>query len=619
MFQVNADGVYTDYIETDQVINLMPDGFQPIGQRFTDYLPPEVAQRQLSYLKKAIKTGQNQRYEHQFQWNGKQYSEEVRIVPSGADEALFIIRDISDRKQAEQSLLQKNRELVETLEQLQRAKKAAEVANQAKSAFLANMSHELRTPLNGILGYTQILMRDRSCTPKQQSGILTIHQCASHLLTLINDILDLSKIEAQKIELSAQEFHLKTFLDDVIHICLVRTEQKRIAFVHEFSGTLPDAIQTDEKRLRQILLNLLSNAIKFTDRGSVTFTVTGERCHEIEPFSETTALETNLTGTLTSSLASSAYPVRYRLRFEVRDTGVGIAPDQLEQIFQPFEQVGQHARQTEGTGLGLTITQRLVTLMGGDLKVMSKLGQGSQFGFEIELPGHMGGIAPQPINSSHNIVGYEGKRRKILVVDDRPDNRAVVLGLLEPLGFQLTEARNGFEGIEKAIECQPDLIIADLIMPDMDGFEMTRKLRQLEAFQSLPIIASSASVFEFDRQKSHEAGYDDFLSKPVQADELLNKLETYLGLQWICETTEAKPEMADSTDDAEIIFPPSQELSDLYNAAQIGHIERIKQEAIRLRSLEPRYVAFANKILSLADQFDDIEIIRLIQPCFPVQ
>lgn len=611
IFQVNAEGLYTDYLATDQVLSMMPDGIHPVGRHFAEFLPPEVAQQQLYYFHKALSTGQNQLYEHQFQFNDTHYSEEIRIIVTGPNEALFIIRDISDRKLAEQALLQKNQELVETLNQLQQAKKAAEVANQAKGTFLANMSHELRTPLNGILGYTQILMRDKSCTPKQQAGVLTIHQCATHLLTLINDILDLSKIEAQKIDLSTQDFHLKAFLEDVINICMVRTEQKRLAFLHDFSGIIPDAVQTDEKRLRQILLNLLSNAMKFTERGSVTFKVFGIPCSDAveHQFDGLAAVESG-EGVLSTTMD------RYKLRFEVIDSGVGIAPDQLQKIFQPFEQVGRHARQTEGTGLGLTITQRLVGLMGGDLKVESTLGQGSRFWFEIELPGCIGVIAPEPISSSHNIVGYEGDRRTILVVDDRPDNRAVLLGLLEPLDFRLVEACNGGEGIEKAIACQPDLIISDLIMPGIDGFEMTRRLRQLDEFQSTPIIASSASVFEFDRQKSHEAGYDDFLSKPIQTDELLNRLEIFLNLTWMREASEVETQVENFVDEADIILPPQQELLELYNAAQIGHIERIKQEAIRLRSLGAQYTAFVNKVLTLADQFDDVEIIRLIEPHF---
>lgn len=593
MFQVNSEGIYTDYLDTDALMDLLPADFDPVGQHLSTYLPPEVAQRRLFYLQQVLSTGQSQLYEQQFELDGKVHFEEVRVVLSGPGEVLFMVRDISERKQTEQALLQKHEELVETMEQLQQAKRAAEVANHAKSAFLANMSHELRTPLNGILGYTQVLMRDRTCSPKQQDGIRTIHQCGSHLLTLINDILDLSKIEAQKIELMPQEFLLKAFLDDVTSICQIRADQKRLRFVYESLGTLPDGIQADEKRLRQILLNLLSNAIKFTPQGQITFRVS------VSP----------------RPVAELPAPL-YRIRFEVSDTGIGIAPDQLERVFQPFEQVGDYAQRAEGTGLGLTITQKLVALMGGQLQVESALGQGSRFWFEVDVLGSLGAIAPPAIPTTLDVVDYEGPRRTILVVDDRQDNRAVVIGLLEAIGFHLIEAGNGIEGLEKAVDHQPDLILADLVMPVMDGFEMTRRLRKLEAFRTTPIIASSASVFEFDRQRSQQAGYDDFLPKPIQVEELLHKLAIYLDLTWV-QDVPAELTVAPAVNLADLVLPPPEELGTLYEAAQIGHIERIIQEATRLQALDPRFAAFAHQVLMLADQFDDGAIAKLIEPQFP--
>jgi PAS domain S-box-containing protein len=604
MFQVNAEGIYTEYLATEALSDLLPKGFSPVGHSVAEYLPTHVLEQRLYYLAKVLSSGQSQIYEQHYEHDDQERFEEVRVVPNGKNEALYMIRDISERKRAEQALMLKHQELLETLEQLQQAKKAAEVASQAKSAFLANMSHELRTPLNGILGYAQVLMRDRSCSPKQQDAVRTIYHCGSHLLTLISDILDLSKIEAQKIEISPQELPLKAFLEDVNQICLIRCEQKQLVFQPEIAGTLPEAIQVDEKRLRQILLNLLSNAIKFTQQGSVTFSVSGSPC-PVDP-------EANLPEV--GDCANDPDAARpYQLRFEVIDTGVGIEADDLQRVFQPFEQVGSYARRAEGTGLGLTITQKLIALMGGELSVESELGQGSRFSFELVVPSYLQTQVPSILASNQNVIGYEGRRRTILVVDDRSYNRAVVLGLLEALGFHLIEATNGAEGIEKSLQHKPDLILADLVMPVMDGFEMTRRLRKLEAFQATPIIASSASVFEFDQQRSQEAGYDDFLPKPIEAEDLLNKLAHFLDLVWIREREPAQPADLPAAEQT-LVIPPPAELTALYDAAQIGHIEGIIQEAQRLQSLDARFAVFARQVLTLAEQFDDSAIAQLIEP-----
>ncbi|MBI4784959.1 MAG: response regulator [Oscillatoriophycideae cyanobacterium NC_groundwater_1537_Pr4_S-0.65um_50_18] len=516
-------------------------------------------------------------------------------------EALRRYRQDQQLTEQNQQLQQINQELEQlnlSLEQkvndrtidLRAAKEAAEVANHAKSAFLANMSHELRTPLNGILGYTQILLRDRTLTQKQKEGVQVIQQSGSHLLTLINDILDLAKIEAEKLELAPQDFHFTTCLEGVVDLCRIKADQKDVEVVY-VAENLPAAVHGDDKRLRQILLNLLSNAIKFTHQGCVTLRVTAK----------------------TQELAVKTQG--YLIRFQVEDTGVGIDLDHLENIFLPFEQVGDRRRQVEGTGLGLTITRRLVRLMGGELYVESALGKGSQFWFELELPGAIDTILPPQTHLCSTVRGYEGPRRKILVVDDRPDNRAVIIDLLEPLGFHLIEATQGQEGLEYALQHQPDAILADLIMPVMDGFELMRHLRQLPVFQNVTIIASSASVFEFNRKTSQEVGFNDFLPKPIQAEDLLKILQHYLSLSWICDNEEnASLQTLDRS--GELMVPPPSELEALYEAAQIGHIERIVQEATRLRALDSRYGAFAARVKQLAEQFDDVAIANLIEPYF---
>jgi signal transduction histidine kinase/streptogramin lyase/DNA-binding NarL/FixJ family response regulator len=491
----------------------------------------------------------------------------------------------------ETQVAERTEELAQSNQELAIAKERAEAASQAKSEFLANMSHELRTPLNGILGYAQILRRSPDLPIHQRDGLNTIYTSGKHLLTLINDVLDLAKIEARRLELHPGEMHLPAFLDSIVGIMNMAAQQKSIRLVYAPGPGLPPYLLADEKRLRQVLINLLGNAVKFTERGQVTFRV---------------------------SVAHSApYAETVTLRFEVQDTGVGISPEHQEKIFQPFEQVGAASQRAAGTGLGLAISQQLVTLMGGQIQVQSELGHGSTFGFEATFPltsaaAEAGG---QPI-VQRKITGYQGPRRRLLVVDDRPENRFVLLDLLQPLGFNVTLAENGKEGVEQAAALHPDLIFMDLVMPVMMGFEAVALLRQTPELAQIPIIAVSASAHDMDREESRRVGCDDFLPKPVEAEDVFAVLKDQLGLEWVfdepAQAAEAEPPSATLSTD-ELLPPPPDELEALYELARFGNMERIHERARHLEKLSEQYRPFAQKIHQLADEFNDAEIQNLLK------
>jgi CheY-like chemotaxis protein len=440
------------------------------------------------------------------------------------------------------------------------------------------MSHELRTPLNGILGYAQILQRDRTLDHRQIEGVKVIQQCGEHLLALINDILDLARLEAGRLDLYPGDLALRPFLLVIGDIVRVKAEEKELAFHCTLAPDLPERVMADEKRLRQVLLNLLSNAIKFTDHGEVRLAV--------------------------SLVAPS------RLRFEVRDTGIGVAEDQWETIFQPFEQAGDTRQRIGGAGLGLAISRQFVRRMGGEIRISSRVGEGSTFWFELELPIAQADALAAPADAV--VSGYTGPRKTVLVVDDLAENRRMMHDMLAPLGFIVLEAVDGREALEKAASAHPDLIVMDTVMPGMDGLEATRRLRGAGEPRHLPVIAVSASASGSDAQGSLAAGADAFLPKPIHLERLLSHVGALLKLQWICNTppTPAAPE---APPPGPLVPPPLAELTALHELALQGNMRAIRLEAERIAGLDPRYHAFAERLRRLAERYQSKALLRLVE------
>jgi signal transduction histidine kinase/CheY-like chemotaxis protein len=434
----------------------------------------------------------------------------LRIFSTRAAAEIQRVRDEQQLATANAALRKANAELrrevamrLEAQAALEVAKRTVEGASEAKSRFLAHMSHELRTPLNGILGYAQLLQRDRALTREQRSSLRVIEDSGEHLLTMINDLLDLAKIEAGRFDAHAREFDLPRLVTHVADVAAVRARSAGLKFTVDTAADLPSHVRGCDRALRQILLNLLSNATKYTRSGEIC-----------------------LRARRASAASNSG-----RIEIEVEDTGVGISPENLATIFEPFERGAHAGAAIEGVGLGLAISRRLANAIGADLSVASTVDFGTRFTLTVALEFV---AAPAPATDSNlTVVGYVGERRSVIVADDEIFGRQLIAKLLESLGFGVREAANGLEALKLARERPTDLLITDLAMPLLDGLETMRVARTDAALKRLPIIAVSASTSEYSREEALEAGATNYLVKPIEIESLLAEMGAILQLSWI--------------------------------------------------------------------------------------
>ena len=570
-----------------------------LTRRTTDfYADPEDRTLMLGHL---AMHKQLQNYEMLFtQQDGSELWTSLVVTPLtfAGQQALFTaVQDITEQKAAAKALKAYSEQLEDMVEarthelrqsntQLVEAKNSAEAASQAKTLFLANVSHELRTPLNAILGFTQLLQRSRDVVPEDQEYLDIIYQSGRHLLNLINDVLEMSKIEAGQMVVSKSQFDLHQLLNSLRSMFTSKAEAKGLSLLVQYTADVPQHILSDERKLAQILINLLNNGLKFTDAGYVSLSVTAQPDGE------------NLT----------------RLRFEVRDTGVGISAQEQTLLFRPFTQASSGQQAQEGTGLGLALSQQLVRLLGGEMALESALGRGSTFSFAVRveslLPSNTAANQPP---TSRIVIGLAPNQPpyRLLIVEDRHENRLLLSALLGAVGFVVKTANNGQEGVAVAQEWRPDLIFMDIRMPLMDGYEATGRIKQ-ELTPAPPIVALTAGAFDEERGRALAAGCDDFVPKPFQEEDLWRVLEQQLGVQFLHENDgllrEKQVPLPLSAASLQLLDAEWRAL--LYQAAIMAD----QQKMLHLVSLiQGEHPATAEMLTTLVRQFATRELLDLLE------
>ncbi|MCA9873592.1 MAG: response regulator [Anaerolineales bacterium] len=523
-----------------------------------------------------------------------------RLTIDSGDELALLGEHFNDMTaQLENTLTQMETEIEERKRaqlELEAAKEAAEAANRAKSAFLANMSHELRTPLNAILGFSELMARDRSISPQQEENLQVISRSGEHLLGLINQVLDMSKIEAGRMTLSERDFDLYRLLLDLETMFQLKAQEKKVRLIVERHPEVPQHVRTDEMKLRQILINLLNNAFKFTEAGYVMLRVDYR---------------------LDTAVADAPAHI---LLFAVEDTGPGIEPEELAGLFDAFVQAKPGRDYGGGTGLGLSLSRQFARLMGGDMtvrNVQDKPGHGAIFQFRIQVELLEDSVLP-PLREVSQIIGLEPGQPtyRLLVVDDNRDNRQMLARLLTPLGFAIRQAANGQAAIEEWQAWQPHLIWMDLHMPVLNGYDATRQIKDLPGGPDTVIIATTATAFTANVEDISASGCDDFVRKPVQANEILEVLQRHLGVRYVYDTQDGDGDTAVSPSSSSssalsaalAALPPDLRAA-LRQAATQTNMTAVETCLVRIQKLDP---VLAQKLRTLADEFEYDKIAALL-------
>jgi len=496
----------------------------------------------------------------------------VLMIIAGVATWLFVLAQES-RRVAQQESTRQTALLIQEIEahkrtdaMLQKAKEIAEAANLAKSRYVVGISHELRTPLNAIFGYAQLLERDPTIPEPRRHAIRTMRRSAHHLSGLIEGLLDISKIEAGRLQLNRDEVRINEFLDQLVDMFRMQAEARGIAFRFHMAHGLPAVVHADEKRLRQVLINLLSNAIKFTAEGSVTLSV---KCrNEV-------------------------------VEFKIEDTGIGILPEDMERIFEPFERGSQAAvAPSQGTGLGLTITKLLTEIMGGEIALTSTPGKGTCAQVKLLLSRVAQPRAPAP--GERRITGYQGPRRTVIVTDDDYAHRDLMQDLLAPLGFILFTAADGQSCLTLAAECDPDLVLLDIVMPGVSGWEVAERLRARGAPRAA-ILMLSANVGDIGHLRNGGDCHDGMIAKPIDISQLLERIRAALNLEWDFSPQEPAQSCALPALGA---LPSPERLAELMKLGRIGHVKAIESTLGEIEDADPSVAAFTRRLRSLVKDFD---------------